>query len=145
MKKLCLALLLASCSSLPEQAMPNPAYDLALLKIPVQDIEACATFYRDTLGMEQTFLAAEYGWAQFLAGGHSLALYQPGMGGGNGAPGASTGFHLALPPDAFDSVAERLAAAGALEGDQVHQGNDGTTFVEARDPDGNLLKIMRLE
>src|SRR5258708_21837332 len=56
------------------------SYRLALIKIPVSDIQRSAAFYRQTLGFEQEFVAAEYGWAQFKAGELPLALYKPGMG-----------------------------------------------------------------
>jgi len=119
-------------------------YELSLLKVPVRDVERAAAFYRDVLGMREAFVAAEYGWAQFGAGSVPLALYVPGMGGGDGEPGGGAGFHLALEADAFEALAERLRAAGALVDDQVHRGADGTVFVDARDPDGNVIKVVRV-
>ncbi len=120
-----------------------PAYRLSLLKIPVSDVGRASAFYRDVLGLSVEFVAEEYGWAQLAAGEFSLALYVPGQGGGEGRPGGSAGFHLALPDSQFDALAERLRSYGALVDDMVHQGADGTTFVEARDSDGNTLKVMR--
>lgn len=119
-------------------------YQLSLLKLPVRDVERAAAFYRDVLGMTQAFVAAEYGWAQFTAGNVPLALYVPGMGGGDGQPGGSAGFHLALDADAFEALAERLRAAGALVDDRVHRGDDGTVFLDARDPDANVVKVVRV-
>jgi catechol 2,3-dioxygenase-like lactoylglutathione lyase family enzyme len=116
---------------------------LSLLKIPVSDVGRSAAFYRDALGFEQQFVAEQYGWAQFQAGALPVALYKPGMGGGDGKIGGSTGFHLSLPPLRFDSLAADLMKRGCLVENMVHRGNDGTTFVEVRDPDGNTLKIMR--
>jgi catechol 2,3-dioxygenase-like lactoylglutathione lyase family enzyme len=118
-------------------------YDLSLVKLPVRDVERAAAFYRDVLGMTPSFVAAEYGWAQFTAGSVPLALYVPGMGGGDGEPGGSAGFHLALGADAFEALAERLRVAGALVDGRVHRGADGTVFVDARDPDGNVIKVVR--
>ena len=119
-------------------------YVLSLVKLPVRDVERAAAFYRDVLGMTQVFVAAEYGWAQFATGSVPLALYVPGMGGGDGEPGGSAGFHLALGGDAFETLAERVRAAEALVGGQVHRGADGTVFIDARDPDGNVIKVVRL-
>lgn len=118
-------------------------YRLVFLKIPVRDVGSAAAFYREALGFEEAFVAEEYGWAQLAAGDLPLALYEPGKGGGNGAIGGSTGFHLELPVAEFDRLAQDLLARGALEEDRIHQGADGTTFVEVRDPDGNLLKVHR--
>jgi catechol 2,3-dioxygenase-like lactoylglutathione lyase family enzyme len=126
-----------------EKSMDNDGYQLSLLKIPVSNITRSAAFYRDALGFEQQFAAEEYGWAQFQSGPLPLALYKPGMGGGDGKIGGSTGFHLSLPPVRFDALAGELQKRGSLVGDRVHRGDDGTTFIEVRDPDGNTLKIMR--
>ena len=119
-------------------------YALALLKVPVSDVERGAEFYRDALGFELLFAAEEYGWAQLQAGELSLALYVPGKGGGDGRPGGSVGFHLALEGEPFDALASELQTRGALVEDQVHRGDDGTVVLEARDPDGNTLKIFRV-
>jgi catechol 2,3-dioxygenase-like lactoylglutathione lyase family enzyme len=123
--------------------MNDPGYELSLLKIPVSEITRSAAFYRDALGFEQQFAAEEYGWAQFQAGDLPLALYKPGLGGGDGKIGGSTGFHLSLPPQQFDALAAALLQRGCLVEDKVHRGDDGTTFIEVRDPDANTLKIMR--
>lgn len=104
--------------------------------MPVRDLAVSVPFYRDTLGMEAGFVAEEYGWAQLAAGALDLALYVPGKGGGEGSVGGSTGFHLVLSPEEFDVLAAGMPTS-------VHQGNDGTTFVDILDPDGNLLKIFR--
>ena len=119
-------------------------YRLGLLKVPVSDVEASAAFYADVLGFELQFAVAEYGWAQLSSGDLPLALYEPGKGGGDGAIGGSIDFHLDLAPEPFDRLAETLADAGALHGDQVHTSDEGGTFLEARDPDGNTLKVTRV-
>ena len=119
-------------------------YTLSLLKIPVSNIVRTAAFYRDVLGFEPVFAAEEYGWAQLQAGELALALYRPGMGGGEGQVGSSTGFHLALAAEHFDALKDVLCQHDALVDDMVHQGEDGSSFVEVCDPDGNTLKIMRV-
>ena len=124
---------------------PMTTYRLGLLKVPVSDVEASAGFYADVLGFELQFAVAEYGWAQLSSGDLPVALYEPGKGGGDGVIGGSIDFHLALDPEPFDRLADTLADAGALHGDQVHRSDDGATFLEARDPDGNTLKVTRAE
>jgi predicted enzyme related to lactoylglutathione lyase len=123
--------------------MSNSGYQLSLLKIPVSDIAQGADFYRDVLKFKQEFVAEQYGWAQFSAGDLPLALYKPGMGGGNGKIGGSTGFHLALPAQQFDSLAADLIKRGVLVDNRIQRGDDGTTYVQVRDPDGNILNVGR--
>lgn len=123
--------------------MQNPGFQLALLKIPVTEIDRSVAFYRDALDFEEQFVSSEYGWAQLLAGDLPLALYKPGMGGGDGTVGGSLDFHLAMHHERFDGLAKRLQEQGHLVEDTVHQGDDGSTFVDVYDPDGNTLKIMR--
>jgi catechol 2,3-dioxygenase-like lactoylglutathione lyase family enzyme len=118
-------------------------YSVALLKIPVSNIKRSAAFYHDTFGFEQESIYPEYGWAQLKAGELPLALYKPGMGGGDGHIGGSTGFHLSLPADRFDTLAAALLVQGVLVENRVHHGDDGTVYLEVRDPDGNTLKINR--
>jgi catechol 2,3-dioxygenase-like lactoylglutathione lyase family enzyme len=139
------AIFIVGCSTGPKQREPmsDTGYQLSLLKIPVSQITRSADFYREALGLEQQFAAEEYGWAQFQAGDLPLALYKPGMGGGDGKIGGSVGFHLSLPPQRFDALAADLIKRGCLVENKVHRGDDGTTFIEVRDPDANLMKIMR--
>ena len=121
--------------------MGELAYQLSLLKIPVSDVGRSADFYRDVLRLKQEFVAAQYGWAQFSAGDIPLAVYKPGMGGGDGKIGGSTGFHLALPPESFDTLAADLIKRGVCIDNQVNRGDDGTVFVLVRDPDRNVLNV----
>lgn len=123
--------------------MSIPKFTLRLLKIPVSNITRSVEFYRDMLGCHEEFIVEEYGWAQLIIGDLPLALYQPGMGGGNAEPGGSTGFHLSLAASAFDPLATSLQDAGVLVENMVHQGNDGSVFIDVQDPDVNILKIMR--
>jgi predicted enzyme related to lactoylglutathione lyase len=123
--------------------MTDPAYKLGLLKIPVSDIARSAAFYRDALKLKEEFVAPQYGWAQFSAGELPLALYKPGMGGGDGQIGGSTGFHLSLPGEQFDGLAEDLIKRGVIVDGRIQRGDDGTIYVQVKDPDGNVLNIGR--
>ena len=123
--------------------MSIQSYQLSLLKIPVSNLETAAQFYEHDLGLTLEFLVEEYGWAQFSAGTLPLALYLPGKGGGDGQIGGSLDFHLSLAASDFDPLADRLLAAGVLVEDMMHTGADGSTFIDVRDPDGNVLKISR--
>ena len=116
-------------------------YRLSLLKIPVRDVSTSRAFYQDVLGFNTQLDAKEYGWVQMQAGEVPVALYEPGMGGGDGKVGDTLDFHLAVLELA--KVVERLRAHGALVGDGILRGDDGSEFLEVRDPDGNTLKIMK--
>ena len=118
-------------------------YEVQTLKVPVSDIEVSSQFYSEQLGFEVQFAAAEYGWAQLTAADVSLALYKPGMGGGNGQMGGSVGFHLSLPEAAFQSLAASLLEKGHLAEGMVHTGNDGSTFMDVEDPDKNIIRVMQ--
>ncbi len=123
--------------------MRTRTYTLGLLKLPVRDIGKSAKFYTEELGFELDFVASDYGWAQLKTGEFSLALYQPGMGGGERPIGGSVDFQLVLEAQEFDELAQQMKVAKRLSGDRIHQGADGTTFIEICDPDDNLLKIFR--
>ena len=118
-------------------------YKITLLKIPVSDIDVSNQFYEEHLGFKVQYVAAEYGWAQMTAGDISLALYKPGMGGGNGQIGGSVDFHLSLPESDFQPLAKRLLERGLLSENMIHTGNDGSTFIDVLDPDKNIIKISK--
>jgi catechol 2,3-dioxygenase-like lactoylglutathione lyase family enzyme len=122
----------------------NYPYQLSLLKIPVTDIARSSEFYRDLLKFKLEFAAEQYGWAQLSAGDLALGLYKPDMGGGDGKVGGSRDFHLALAPESFDALAADLLERKLLVENKVHRGDDGTTFIQLRDPDGNVVHISRI-
>lgn len=117
-------------------------YQLALLKIPVSDVARALPFYRDALGFSEVFVVAEYGWAQLTAGDLPLALYVPGMGGGDRAPGGEVDFHLAVPD--LEAWCAAAVGRGASCPAGVERGDDGSAFCVVVDPDGNRLRIMAL-
>ncbi len=123
--------------------MDSPKYMLGLLKIPVTNVEISAKFYTEKLGFKLSFVAPEYGWAQMEAGEVDLALYIPGKGGGQRTIGGNVDFHLRLDAKTFDGLANELKDAGLLMEDMIHTGNDGSTFIDVRDPDKNIVKISR--
>ena len=123
--------------------MSSKSYAFSLLKVPVKDVEKSVPFYEKKLGFQLEFVASEYGWAQMKAGEISIALYQPGMGGGKRQMGGSVDFHLSLPGIEFDELAQQMEEEGLLVEDMVHRGADGTTFIEIYDPDRNEIKVSR--
>ena len=121
--------------------MASIEFSISLLKIPVSDIARSATFYRDSLGFEEMFVVPEYGWAQLKSGNLQLALYKPGMGGGDRSLGGTVDFHLEVAD--LERYLAHLISKGTNAGTGIQKGDDGTQFVEVTDPDGNVLKIMK--
>jgi predicted enzyme related to lactoylglutathione lyase len=121
--------------------MKNLNYQLAFLKLPVSDITRAAAFYRDALQFKEEFVAPQFGWAQLSANNLDLALYIPGMGGGNAKIGASAGFQLSLPPDQFSTLAADLINRGVVIDNKIQIGTDETIFIHVQDPDGNIIHI----
>lgn len=121
--------------------MSVDSLSLQMLKIPVSDIEKSVLFYRDVLGFKEEFVAEQYGWAQFSIGDLPLALYVPGLGGGNGQVGGSVGFHFKT--DDLETLYADYQAKGANIPDGIFQGNDGSAGIDVYDPDGNIIKIMK--
>lgn len=119
------------------------SYELSLLKVPVSKIKLSIPFYVEVIGFELEFQAEQYGWAQLTSGNLGLALYEPNKGGGNRVIGGSIDFHLKLKDKEFDELAKKVADTTALVDNQIHSGNDGSTFMELIDLDGNILKIMK--
>ncbi|QBF29767.1 VOC family protein [Thalassococcus sp. S3] len=108
---------------------------LLMAKIPVPDLETVLPFYRALIGGSPQFEAVEYGWVQLT---DDLALYVPGMGGGDGVSGHDTDFHLGHP-----DLKDLLARLSPLSKDAaLHDNADGSQSLEVSDPAGNRLKIM---
>ncbi|MEX0886304.1 MAG: VOC family protein [Phycisphaeraceae bacterium] len=120
--------------------MDHDEYALGLLKIPVSSVRTAAEFYEAALGFRRAFIVEAYGWAQLQAGSLQIALYQPGMGGGDATIGGSRDFHLEVRD--LTALAARLKQHNALVGDAIQQADDGGSFAEVKDPDGNTFKVM---
>jgi len=112
---------------------------VALLKVPVTDINRAVGFYEDALGLAARFVAAEYGWAQLDGASVAIALYVPGRGGGDRSPGGSVDFHLS-----HDRLDELLSTVRRAAPDaEIHDNDDGSRSLEFTDPDGNSIKVMQ--
>ena len=111
---------------------------VGFVKIPVSDFERSRSFYRDTLGLEEAFAVAEFGWAQYETGTVPICLYVPGAGGGSRKPGGDTGVQL--------RVANARAAYEALQdhASQYGEGEDGTVSFVLIDPDGNAFQVAQV-
>ena len=76
-----------------------------------------------------------------MAGETPLALYKPGMGGGNRQPGGSVDFHLAATD--LEALRDRLNCYDPVLKAAIFKNDDGSETLEFSDPDGNEFKIGR--
>ncbi|WP_420627714.1 VOC family protein [Candidatus Leptofilum sp.] len=121
--------------------MTNWQPEIALIKIPVSNIKQSVAYYRDVIGLPESFSVPEYGWAQLQLGNLPFCLYDPAKGGGGGTPGTCDALHFAV-PDAAASHAE-LAERGAIIPGGLETSADGMTFFDLHDPDGNIIKVVQ--
>lgn len=114
---------------------------LALLKIPVSDIEQSVAYYRDVVGLPESFSVPAYGWAQLQLGDLPFCLYNPAKGGGGGTPGTCDTIHLAVAD--IEASYETLATRGAIIPGGLESSADGISFFDLHDPDGNMIKVVQ--
>jgi catechol 2,3-dioxygenase-like lactoylglutathione lyase family enzyme len=112
---------------------------VALLKIPVSDLERGIAFYEQALGLAAKVVSVDHQWAQLDGASVAIALYAPGRGGGARTPGGSVDFHLT-----HDRLDELYARVRHVQADaRLHDNDDGSRALEVRDPDGNGIKIVQ--
>jgi lactoylglutathione lyase len=112
-------------------------------RLLVEDFPACFRFYRDVVGLEPTWGAEDGTYADFLAGGATLALFvRSGMDGRSKLRPPGDGSMLVFEVDDVDAVAERVrSGAAALEAEPHDEPDWGIRVAHFRDPEGNLLEI----
>jgi catechol 2,3-dioxygenase-like lactoylglutathione lyase family enzyme len=108
------------------------------VSVPVTDMERAASFYRDTLGLEQVSAG---GWPEFQLGENlSLYLMDPTNIGGT-FEGPHTA-HIALRvPDVAETRSELEGRGVEFDGEILDTGVCHMAFF--RDPDGNQLMLHR--
>ncbi len=119
-----------------------------LVNLYTRDIEAGIVFYRDLLGLPETFRTPTEGTPEHVemaAGGFAIGLgtveAAKRVHGIDGVPG-SPAMAVALWTDDVDATFAKLVAAGAPVVSAPHDaGNDNRNAV-VRDPDGNLIELV---
>lgn len=94
-------------------------------------------FYRDVLGLDLTLRAGE-DWAEFDAGGTTIALHGTRPGHAPPQGGATVVFEV----DDLDLVVASLRGRGVEFSGEIAEAPTGR-FATFRDPDGNLLQIFQ--
>ena len=104
--------------------------------------EACA-FYRDTLGLEERFVSAELGWAEYDVGGSSLAVERvdPGDSDGTAMIGRMTGVSLRV--DDIETVYRELLDRGVHFDGPPEKQPWGGTLANFSDLEGNVFTLLQ--
>ncbi|MEV6490489.1 VOC family protein [Actinoplanes sp. NPDC051633] len=120
----------------------------ALINLYTNDIEAGIRFYRDLLGLEETFRTPCEGTpehVEFRVGGSTVALgtveAAKRVHGVDATPGAPAGV-LVLWTDDVDAAYERLTSAGVPALNPPHDAGNSNRSALLADPDGNLVEIV---
>jgi lactoylglutathione lyase len=123
-------------------------YADGLVNVYTRDIEAGIRFYRDLLGLQETFRTPKAGTpthVEFRAGGFTLGLGTVEAArkahGVEAAPG-SPAMALVFWTDDVDREFDRLKAAGAPVEQPPHPTGNNNRNALLRDPDGNLVEIV---
>jgi catechol-2,3-dioxygenase len=120
---------------------PPSVSGISELVLEVSDLGAARSFYRDTLGFEETLYGeGRDGRYWYLVGETArLGLWTPqeGLAGGRGGAHVHFAFHM---EDAeIDSLLDRLTAAGVNVEGPIQLGPGKAIYVT--DPDGNVVEF----
>jgi lactoylglutathione lyase len=120
----------------------------ALINLYTRDIEAALRFYKDLLGLEETFRTPTVGTpehVEFRIGGFTLGLGSVeaarrvhGIDPQPGAPAMA----LVLWTDDVDRVFDTLTAAGVPAVQAPHPTGNNNRNALLQDPDGNLVELV---
>ena len=120
----------------------------ALINLYTRDIEAAVGFYKDLLGLEETFRTPTDGTpehVEFRIGGFTLGLGSTEAArrvhGVDAQPGAPA-MALVLWTDDVDQAFATLTAAGVPAVQPPHPTGNNNRNALLRDPDGNLVELV---
>jgi catechol 2,3-dioxygenase-like lactoylglutathione lyase family enzyme len=100
----------------------------------VRDLDAARAFYKDILGLEETFVDFDARWAQFQRGRMAIALAEGEPEGDGGVA------HVDV--EDVKAEADRLREAGVEVG-VVFELHGQIRLVDVFDPDGNRIQFAQ--
>lgn len=119
-----------------------------LINLYTSDIEAGVGFYRDLLGLEETFRTPRNGLPEHVemaAGGFVVGLgtveAAKRVHGVDAIPGAPA-MAVVLWTSDVDATFGKLVRAGVPVVNEPHDVGNGNRVAQIRDPDGNLVEIV---
>ena len=101
----------------------------------VRDLDAARTFYRDTLGFEETAVDFQERWSHVRRGAMEVGLAE-------GEPD-DDGVVAHVDVDDVKAEAERLRAAGVKVGVVVEIPQGVMRLLDVYDPDGNRIQLAQ--
>lgn len=120
----------------------------AIATIAVKDLAAARRFYGDVLGLPEDAGSDNPEVAMYSSGGTNLLVYRSQYAGTNVATAATWAV-----ADDLETIVDRLGAAGVTfehydvpqltRAGDVHVAADGFKVAWFKDPDGNVLSILR--
>ncbi|MEA2446692.1 MAG: lactoylglutathione lyase [Actinomycetota bacterium] len=118
---------------------------LTTVRLFVDDVEGCATFYKDAFGFEERVNAGVY--VALTAGGCEIGFYKKDlMAEVLGHPLEGSGpetFLLNIEVDSVDGERARLGAMGVVFETEPHDRPEWVMRVaHLRDPAGNLIELF---
>ena len=115
---------------------------LTHVRLLVDDAPACFRFYRDVIGLTPTWGTETKGYADFDAGGSTLAILgRAGQAEVVELRDTGDGAILVFGVDDLEAALAGLRARGAEPGEIVDRPDWGIRFAHLRDPDGNLVEV----
>ena len=127
---------------------PHEVFADGLVNLYTSDIDAGIRFYRDLLGLRETFRTPRTGTpshVEFRVGGFTLGLgtveAAKRVHGVDASPG-SRAMALVFWTDDVDRAFDRLSAARVPVVQPPHDTGDNHRNALLRDPDGNLVEIV---
>lgn len=101
----------------------------------VTDLDAARAFYRDVLGLTETFVDEHERWASFDRGVTEIAISEAGNAGADAEGQVAT-----IDVEDVKAERERLATAGAEVG-TVLELHGAMRLLDVFDPDGNRIQL----
>jgi catechol 2,3-dioxygenase-like lactoylglutathione lyase family enzyme len=115
---------------------------LTHVRLLVDDAPACFRFYRDVIGLTPTWGTETKGYADFDAGGSTLAIVgRAGQAEVVELRDTGDGAILVFGVDDLEAALAGLRARGAEPGEIVDRPDWGIRFAHLRDPAGNLVEV----
>lgn len=118
-----------------------PMTSISELVLEVSDLERSRRFYREVLGLEETFYGeGREGRVWYLIGDSArLGLWTPQTGIAGGRGGAHVHFAMHVASEDFDGMAARLHASGEPVEGPIYLGPWRSIYVT--DPDGHSVEV----
>ncbi len=116
--------------------MALPQYRISLVRVGVRDLDRAVAFYRDVLHFDSP-AGIDDGRVRMIAGDQRVELVLID-------PAEPVGGRLAFELSAHDleTVSARAAGWGAVVAGGVLTSQGGRRYIDVRDPDGNVLRIV---